>query len=421
MIKVLKFGGASVDSADAVRNVGNILQKYSSEKVLIVLSAMGKTTNAFEHIADSYFNQMNSTIGLFKDVKTYHHSIANELFPESNHTVFQSLDHIFEDLESVLAEAVSDNFNYEYDRIVSYGEILSTTILYHYLLDQKFKIAWSDARNMIETNDDYRNALVDWKSSQNKISEQCEELFRKNNFIISQGFIARSSMGDTTTLGREGSDFSAAIFAYALNAERLVIWKDVPGLLNADPKYFENTKKLDKVSFKETIELAYYGASIIHPKTIKPLQNKNIPLFIKSFIDPDSEGSVIQSNTINDQLIPSYIFKKSQVLISISPRDFSFIAESNLARIFSQMANFGLKANLMQNSAISFSLCIDEGGEEMIGFIQEMQNDFKVRYNRNMELITIRHYNQEIIDDLIGNRKLYLEQKSRSTVQLLVR
>jgi aspartate kinase len=274
---------------------------------------------------------------------------------------------------------------------------------------------------MIETNADFRNALVNWTASQSKISEQCTGLFANNNFVISQGFIARSTNGDTTTLGREGSDFSAAIFAYALNAERLVIWKDVPGLLNADPKYFENTKKLDKVSFKETIELAYYGASIIHPKTIKPLQNKNIPLYIKSFIDPNSEGSVIQSNTINDQLIPSYIFKKSQVLISISPRDFSFIAESNLARIFTQMANYGLKANLMQNSAISFSLCIDEAGENMIEFIQEMQNDFKVRYNRNMELITIRHYNQEVIDKLIGNRKVYLEQKSRSTVQLLVR
>ncbi len=421
MIKVLKFGGASVDSADAVRNVGNILKKYSSDKVLIVLSAMGKTTNAFEHIADSYFNQMSSTFDLFQDVKNYHRSIANELFQESNHQVFQDLNHIFDDIESALAEPISDNFNYEYDRIVSFGEILSTTILYHYLLENKFLIAWSDARNMVETNADFRNALVNWTASQSKISEQCAGLFANNNFVISQGFIARSTNGDTTTLGREGSDFSAAIYAYALDAEQLVIWKDVPGLLNADPKYFENTKKLDKVSFKETIELAYYGASIIHPKTIKPLQNKNIPLYIKSFIDPDSEGSVIQSNTINDQLIPSFIFKKSQVLISISPRDFSFIAESNLARIFSQLANYGLKANLMQNSAISFSLCIDEAGENMIEFIQEMQNDFKVRYNRNMELITIRHYNQEVIDELIGNRKVYLEQKSRSTVQLLVR
>jgi len=387
----------------------------------LVLSAMGKTTNALELLADSYFNQMNATINFFNDVKAYHLAIAKDLFQDANNPIFQELNQIFDDIASCIAEPASENFNYEYDRIVSFGEILSTKIVYYYLKDNGFGIAWSDARNMIETNSDYRNALVEWQTSQKRISEQCENLFSKSNFIISQGFIARDGNGDTTTLGREGSDFSAAIFAFALNAERLIIWKDVPGLLNADPKYFENTVKIDKVSFKETIELAYYGASIIHPKTIKPLQNKNIPLYIRSFIEPESEGTVIQSNTRNDKLIPSYIFKKRQVLISISPRDFSFIAESNLARIFSQMANFGLKANLMQNSAISFSLCIDEGGEEMIAFIQEMQTDFKVRYNRNMELITIRHYNQQIVDDLIGERKVFLEQKSRSTVQLLVR
>jgi len=421
MIKVLKFGGASVNSADAVRNVGNILKKYSAEKVLLVLSAMGKTTNSLELLADSYFNQMNATISLFNNVKTFHLDIVNDLFTDKKHPIFQELNQIFDDIASSIAEPVSEDFNYEYDRIVSFGEILSTKIVYHYLKGIGLGIAWSDARNMIETNSDFRNALVEWQSSQQRISTQCQTLFSESNFIISQGFIARDANGDTTTLGREGSDFSAAIFAYALNAERLIIWKDVPGLLNADPKYFENTVKIDKVSFKETIELAYYGASIIHPKTIKPLQNKNIPLYIKSFIEPESEGTLIQANTRNDKLIPSYIFKKRQVLISISPRDFSFIAESNLARIFSQMANFGLKANLMQNSAISFSLCIDEGGEEMIAFIQEMQTDFKVRYNRNMELITIRHYNQQIIDDLIGERKVFLEQKSRSTVQLLVR
>ncbi len=421
MIKVFKFGGASVNSADAVRNVGEILQLFSSDKVFIVLSAMGKTTNSLEHLTDSYFNQMNSTFSLFNEIKNYHFSIINDLFSDQQHPIFESLNQVFEDLGSAIAEQPNEDFNYEYDRIVSYGELISTKILYYYLLENNFSIAWADARDMIETNDDYRNALVDWQSSPRLIKQQCGKLFTDYDFVISQGFIARSNTGETTSLGREGSDFSAAIFSYALDAESLTIWKDVPGLLNADPKYFENTQKIEKVSFKETIELAYYGASIIHPKTIKPLQNKNIPLYIKSFIDTASEGTIIQADTYNDQLIPSYIFKKNQVLISISPRDFSFIAESNLAEIFMQMTNFGLKANLMQNSAISFSLCIDEGGEEMIGFIQEMQNDFKVRYNRNMELITIRHYNQKVIDDLIGDRKVYLEQKSRSTVQLLVR
>jgi len=421
MIKVFKFGGASVNSAKAVQNVAHILETQAKGKTFIVLSAMGKMTNALELLADSYFNQMTSTFSLFNDVKSFHYKVAKELFTNENCPVFEDLDQLFEDLASMLAEPPNERFNLEYDRIVSYGELLSTKILYHYLRAKQFSISWIDARDMIETNNHYRNAKVHWEMSSKQIRQQSGVIFTNTDFIISQGFIARSKDGNTSTLGREGSDFSAAIFAYALDAESITIWKDVPGLLNADPKYFENTQKLDKVSFKETIELAYYGASIIHPKTIKPLQNKNIPLYIKSFIEPHTEGSIIQSETYNDQLIPSYIFKKNQVLISISPRDFSFIAENNLAKIFTQMSNYGLRANLMQNSAISFSLCIDEGGEEMIGFIQEMQSEFKVRYNRNMELITIRHYNQQIIDDLIGERKVYLEQKNRSTVQLLVR
>ncbi|MCK5856695.1 MAG: aspartate kinase [Bacteroidales bacterium] len=421
MINVFKFGGASVDSAEAVQNVARILQNQASGKTLIVLSAMGKMTNALELLADSYFNQMKSTFALFNDIKTFHYETAKDLFEHTDCPIFADLDQVFDDLASMIAEVPNEDFNLEYDRIVSFGELLSTKILFHYLRAHEFSIAWADARDMIETNSDYRNALVDWTKSPDIIKQHCEGLFSNYDFVISQGFIARTKEGNTSTLGREGSDFSAAIFAYALDAEGLTIWKDVPGLLNADPKFFENTQKLDKVSFKETIELAYYGASIIHPKTIKPLQNKNIPLYIKSFVSPDSKGSVIQADTFNDQLIPSYIFKKNQVLISISPRDFSFIAESNLAKIFLQMTNYSLKANLMQNSAISFSICIDEGGEDMIGFIQEMQNDYKVRYNRNMELITIRHYNQQIIDDLIGDRKVYLEQKNRSTIQLLVR
>lgn len=421
MIKVHKFGGASVNSASAIRNVGSILKSQESDKTVVVLSAMGKMTNALELLADSYFHQMSSTFVLFKEVKEFHLNIVKELFVDSKHEIYSELDQIFEDLASTIAELPSENFNFEYDRIVSYGELLSTRIVYHYLVDCNFSIAWADARDMIETDGKYRNASVEWDITSKKVAHFCNKLFIDFDLIISQGFVARNGDGNTTTLGREGSDFSAAIFAYSLSAENLTIWKNVPGLLNADPKYFEDTQKLDRVSYKETIELAYYGASIIHPKTIKPLQNRNIPLYIKSFIEPLSEGTSIQSNTLNDPLIPSYIFKKDQVLISISPRDFSFIAECHLARIFDQLSHYGLKANLMQNSAISFSLCMDESGEDMIQFIQVMQEDFKVRYNQNMELITIRHYNQEIINNLIGDRTVYLEQKSRSTVQLLVR
>jgi len=421
MVKVFKFGGASVNSAEAIKNVGNILLQYQNGKTVIVLSAMGKTTNAMEFLADSYFNQMGSTAQLFKEVRKYHTDICSGLFPDAEHRVYQHLDIYFEDLASVLAETPSENFNYEYDRIVPFGELFSTIIVYHYLKDLDIEIDWLDVRDVLITDGNYRAARVDWEKSPENIVQVCAGKFQNHNYIITQGFIARSFEGENTTLGREGSDFSAAIFAFALDAESLTIWKDVPGLLNADPKYFENTQKLDKVSYKETIELAYYGASIIHPKTIKPLQNKNIPLYIKSFVEPGGDGSLIQSNTQNDQLIPSYIFKRNQVLISISPRDFSFIAERNLAAIFARLAKYGLTVNLMQNSAISFSICIDEGGEQMIRFIEDLQKDFKVRYNRDMELITIRHYNDQIIHDLIGKRKVYLEQKSRSTVQLLVR
>jgi aspartate kinase len=421
MIQVFKFGGASVNSAEAIRNVAEILSAKSNGKTLIVLSAMGKTTNALELLADSYFNRMSSTAKLFKDVQNYHLDICTELFPDKQTPVFQELNTLFDDLASLIAEEASDDFNFEYDRIVSYGELISTLILFHYLKTRGFSIAWADVRDMLVTDSRYRAAKVDWERSPGLIRRQCGMLFTDNDYIITQGFIARSLEGESTTLGREGSDFSAAIFAFALDAGSLTIWKDVPGLLNADPKYFKHTQKLDKVSFKETIELAYFGASIIHPKTIKPLQNKNIPLYIKSFLEPDSEGSIIQANTQNDQLIPSYIFKRNQVLISISPRDFSFIAERNLAAIFARLAKYGLNVNLMQNSAISFSICIDEGGADMISFIESLQKDFKVRYNRDMELITIRHYNEQIIADLIGTRKVYLEQKSRSTVQLLVR
>ena len=421
MVKVFKFGGASVNSAKAIQNVGDILMRYSGQKIVLILSAMDKTTNALELLADSYFNRMSSTARIFNKIKHFHMSICEDLCARQNTDYSNDLSMLFDDLEALLGEKPSENFDYEYDRIVSYGELFSTVILFQYLKSRGFNVAWMDVRELIVTDGKYRRAAVDWERSPQYIQRFCESLFQQYDLLISQGFIARSADGESTTLGREGSDFSAAIFAYSLDAEDLTIWKDVPGLLNADPKYFSNTQKLDKVSFKETIELAYYGASIIHPKTIKPLKNKNIPLYIKSFLEPDSEGSVIQENTKNDRLIPSYIFKRNQVLISISPRDFSFIAERNLALIFARLAKYGLSVNMMQNSAISFSICIDEGGESMISFIESLQKDFNVRYNRDLELITIRHYNQQIIDDLIGSRKVYLEQKSRSTVQLLVR
>lgn len=421
MIKVFKFGGASVKSAEAVVNVVNILNEYNGTKIMLVFSAMAKTTNALEKLLNAYTNNSIDKFTIFEEIKEFHFAILRDLLDASNEIAFTDLMQKFDSLELLIKEKSTNNESSDYANIVSYGEIFSTLIIYYYIKSIGFPCAWKNAGEYIITENKPQEASVDWTISPNKIKNNLLPIFEEFDIVVSQGFIARSKENNITTLGREGSDYSAAIFAFGLNAEDLTIWKDVPGLLNADPKYFENTEKLDSISYRETIELAYYGASIIHPKTIQPLQNKKIPLYIKSFINPDAAGTSIQSKTYNQSQTPSYIFKKEQVLISISARDFSFIAEQHLSSIFNKLSDYGLHVNMMQNSAISFSLCMDNKGEAMLGFIKDLQQDFKVRYNEQMELITIQHYNQEIINELVANRKVYLEQKNRTTVQLLVR
>ncbi len=420
-MKVFKFGGASVKSAQAVRNVEKIISKFSNDKIMIVISAMDKTTNTLEKLCNNYINNDNEKFEIYNKVKDFHFDIFNELIKDNKVEFENILKFEFEKLESIISKENESSAAKSYAQIVSFGELFSTLIIYFYLKHNNYNCRWELAGNYIITDDNYKEAKVNWNLSNDKIKNILEPKFDSSEIIISQGFISKSDSGTTTTLGREGSDYSAAIFAYCLDAECVYIWKDVPGLLNADPKFFENTQKLDYISYRETIELAYYGASIIHPKTIQPLQNKNIPLYIKSFKSPDEKGSIIQSKTYADSLIPSYIFKKEQVLISISSKDFSFIAEDNLSHIFNKMTEYGLKANLMQNSAISFSICMDDMGEDMLNFINDLQSDFIVKYNERMELWTIRHYNQEVINNLIGKRKIYLEQKNRTTVQLLIR
>jgi len=420
-MKVFKFGGASVKTAEAVRNVANIISKYQNDKIMVVVSAMDKTTNALENLWKSYQNNDEKKLEYFQQIKDFHFGIFNELISINTIEFEQKLQAEFDNLESILIKENEHTAACNYAKIVSFGEIFSTLIVFSYLKSNGYSCKWELSGDYIITDENFREAKVDWKLSENKITKELKPKFETVDIIVSQGFVAKSTSGKATTLGREGSDYSAAIFAYGLDAEGVYIWKDVPGLLNADPKFFKDTKKLDYISYRETIELAYYGASIIHPKTIQPLQNKNIPLYIKSFKFPDEIGSTIQSKTYADSLIPSYIFKKEQVLISISPKDFSFIAEENMSYIFNKMTQYGLKVNLMQNSAISFSICMDNKGQDMLDFISDLQSDFNIKYNEEMELWTIRHYNQEIIDDLIGNRKIYLEQKNRTTVQLLVR
>lgn len=419
-MRVFKFGGASVKDADAVRNVGEILRLFPEDKILVVVSAMGKTTNAMEEIARTlYEKNYDEFRSLVEERKRFHLQIVDALFAEKNHPIFTTVKTIFNDLGNRVNIPIAENYNFEYDQIVSLGEVVSTKIVQAYVESLCHNSAWLDARKLVRTNHDYREAEVDWDKTESLINKAIDELPEKKIFVT-QGFLGHTDEGFTTTLGREGSDFTAGIFAYCLDAVDVTIWKDVPGMLNADPKWFDNTVKLDSISFREAIELAYYGASVIHPKTIKPLQNKQIPLFVKSFLNPEAEGTVIQSSMENDDLVPSFIFKMEQVLISVTPKDFSFIVEENLSRIFAVLSACSAKINIMQNSALSFSFCVD--GKTNLTCLQEkLSEEFEVKVNEGLELVTIRHYDTETIDRLTAGKEILLEQKTRQTARLVIK
>ena len=413
--KVFKFGGASIKNAKALISVKNILDDYIDSKYMVIVSAMGKTTNDLEALNNAHIEGLKEKYKLFNKIKDFHLEIANELSIN-----IDILSKRIDELLKIIDKKPLQNHAANYATIVSFGEIFSTTIIFTYLDSLKYNISMQYAGDYIITDDNYKVGNVIWDKSLEMINTKLLPLFNDYDIILTQGFIAAAYDGFPSTLGREGSDYSASIFAYAIGAKDLTIWKDVPGLLNADPKFFRETQKLDVISYKETIELAYYGASIIHPRTIQPLQNKKIPLYIKSFLEPYKEGTIIQEKTYAAP-IPSYIFKKNQLLISISARDFSFIAEESLQEIFRTINKFGYKVNMMQNSAISFSICIDDGIHKIKSFIDALQVKFNVKYNDGMELITIQHYNNEIINSLTAGREVFLEQKSRTCVQLLVR
>jgi aspartate kinase len=421
-MKVFKFGGASVKNAVAVKNVVEILKRYPNQQTMVVVSAMGKTTNALEELTRLYHEQNKGWKEVLENIRRFHFDIVAGLFQDTS-LVNQELGAWFDALEKLLEKRPSKNYDYEYGRIVTFGELFSTCIVNCYLNENQVPSHWFDARKVIRTNASYRDGKVDWKLTESMIKEEVLPHFQdtaNEKIGLTQGFISSTTKNRTTTLGREGSDYTAALFAYFLDAEEVIIWKDVPGLLNADPKFFPEARKLDSISYRDAIELAYYGASIIHPKTIKPLQNKEIPLRIKSFIAPGDEGSVICGNIQSETRIPCYLFKTNQLLISISPKDFSFIAEENLYAIFGIFARCRIKINLMQNSAISFSVCIDNDPKITQSAIKSLEHNFNVRYNQNLELITIRNYNQETIDKVVHGRKIMLEQKSRLTAQLIV-
>ncbi|MFA7401526.1 MAG: aspartate kinase [Bacteroidales bacterium] len=418
-MKVFKFGGMSIKDAEAIKNVNHILSLYDKEKIVSVISAIGKTTNQLEMIVETFYANKAEKFNLFHDIKTAHLQIVAGLFTAEDVDVNKDINATLNALEDYLHKEASENYDFEYDQIVSYGEILSSKIVYHYLKKQYIPVVWIDARKLIITDNNYREANINWEKTEKKIQKTITHHFKTNRLIITQGFIGGTLEGISTTLGREGSDFSAAIFAHAMDAESVSIWKDVEGLLNADPKKFSHTVKLDKIPYREAIELAYYGANVIHPKTLKPLQNKKIPLFVKSFMQPEEEGSIIHDFK-NQKNIPCFIKKTRQILLSISPKDFSFIAEENLSTIFAIFAFFGFKINLMQNSAISFSVCVDYRNN-LAQLIEELQTEFFVKYNENVELLTVRHYTEDSLNGLTDNKKIILEQRNRTTLQVVLK
>lgn len=418
-MQVYKFGGASVKNAAGVQNLAHIIQLFHQNQLLVVISAMGKTTNALEDLYKSYLKNENFETHL-NQIKAYHDEIIQALFhDDSLEKVRNDVNDLFVEIEWLLEDTPDNNPDYIYDQIVSAGELLSTRIVAHYLQQQGFNAIWIDARNYIKTDNTYKEGQVDWEQTQQLISTELPSIL-EHQIIITQGFIGGTSENYTTTLGREGSDYSAAIFASCLNAEKLSIWKDVPGVLNADPKWFDETEKIPQLSYYDAIELTYYGATVIHPKTIKPLQNKNIPLHVRSFLDPQAQGTLV-NNEVNPLPIPSFIFKVNQLLISILPKDYSFIVEDNLSQIFQIFHQHRVKIHAMQNTALSFSVCVDHEPEKTNALLSDLLKTYNVKYNEGVELVTIRYYNTSTIERVTVNKKVFLESKNRHTCQMVMK
>lgn len=414
-MKILKFGGASVKDAEGIQNVCNVLKAVEANKVLIVVSAMGKTTNALEVVVKHYFDKSDQLQSSIQVVKDYHFEIISKLF-EPTHQVFSQVENYFFDLNQFLDQNKSPNYSFVYDQVVSFGELISSKILYHYLNDNCLNLEWLDARNFIKTDNNYRDGTIDWEETEKRISQN----INKNQNYITQGFLGSDENNFTTTLGREGSDYTAAVFAYCLDAENVTIWKDVVGVLNADPRYFQNTTLLEQISYHEAIELAFYGASIIHPKTLQPLQQKEIPFYVKSFLNPLEKGTSISKGVDLYPQLPCFIVKQGQHLISLSSKDFSFIMEENISYIFSILHKYKVKVHLIQNSAISFSVCIEDKFLNLEKIIDELSGRFKVNYNKNVSLYTIRHFDQEAIESVANGKNILIKQTTRETLQMVV-
>ena len=416
-MRIFKFGGASVKDADGIHNMYRVLEQTGHENTLIVVSAMGKTTNALEKLIEVYFEDSQKTESQLSEVIDYHLGIMNKIFDHPNHEVYDEVKGRFDHLRIFLKNNKSPHYSFVYDQVVSTGELVSTTIITHYLNSKGISADWLDARECIQTDASYRDANVDWMRTEVAINKQVSP----NRLYITQGFIGSDDNNFTTTLGREGSDYTAAIFAYCLNGNSVTIWKDVPGVLNADPRHFESTQLLHHISYQEAIELAFYGASVIHPKTLQPLQRKEIPLHVKSFINPNDKGTKVSKGVAIDPHVPCFIVKNDLALIRLSSLDFSFIIEKNISDIFAMLHKHKMKVDLIQNSAISFSVCVFDKFNKMEELLHELSGRFQVDHTSDVSLYTIRHFQAESADFLLRKHELLLEQRTQETMQLVMR
>lgn len=422
-IKVFKFGGASIKDADGFKQVARIIHMFKDEQLVIVVSALGKTTNAIENVVNSHCAKDGRALLLLKEVERYHQYIVDDLFDENSqekHTLFRKVAQFFDDITRMLTNLPIDNYDLLYDQIVSFGEMLSSTILSHFLTYVQLENEWVDIRDVIQTDDTFRDARIQWDWTQKLIDIKLKPNCKEKGRIVTQGFLGSTKDGFTTTLGREGSDYTAAILTYCLDAASMHIWKDVPGVLTGDPNQFNNVSLLPRLSYKEAIEMTYYGAKVIHPKTIKPIQNKQIPLFVRPFMDPTSTGTLI---SVEQDITypPIVVIEPNQSLLHISTNDFSFVAEHHLSHIFALLAKYRLKVNMMRNTAISFSVCVGQIDERIQKFEEELGVDFKVVCDRDLELITVLHYNEILINELKINKLILFEERLPEIVQMVVK
>ena len=419
-MKVFKFGGASVNNVERISKLGSILKEFTSEKILVVISAMGKTTNALEKVANAFYEgKKQEALQLFDLVKQQHLTMAKQLLVTHYLECEQRLKDFFTEAEWLLYDKPQREYDYYYDQVVCTGELLSTTIISCYLNETGVANKWLDVRDVIRTDDNFRDANIDWEFTSSIVSNSVMPLLSEHNIVLTQGFIGSTDENESTTLGREGSDYTAAVFANMLDAESQTIWKDVSAVMNSDPKQFPETQPISELNYNEVIEMAYYGAQVIHPKTIKPLQNKNIPLYVKCFLDPTLPGTVIHNKTIH-HLPPIIVLKENQAMIEMSSKDFSFVGEHHVAKLYELLGKIKIKPNLTQNTAISFIAVLDDRIEKIEKLAFEVSEIFDVQVLKNLTLLTIRHYNREIFEKLTQGKTILLRQQTTDTIQMLM-